>query len=280
MSDAGRQSVCVFGEVLFDHLPDGRRILGGGPDAEGAEVRRAMRDWGMDTSGLQCDEALPTGSVRVSLDSNGEPDYEIYDKCAYDAIEVPQAPHFALLYHGTLAARHGPSATALRTLRAGGHGATFVDVNLRAPYWTRERALDLVRGAHWVKLNVDELRSLTDRSGGAGRIARQLLQQYELRGLLVTSGADGAELLLADGSSMKIAPRKTSRVVDTVGAGDAFAAVMLLGLLRQWPLQQTIERSQEFAGSIVQQRGATVGDREFYARFVNAWQLAEEKGGD
>jgi len=302
MSSAGSSAVCIFGEVLFDHLPDGRRVLGGAPfnvawhltafglaphfisrvgsDAEGAEVRRAMGDWGMDTSGLQRDAALPTGCVRVSLDSGGEPDYDIADNCAYDAIETPKAQPFSLLYHGTLAARHASSASALQHLRRVGHGAIFVDVNLRAPYWTREHVLDLVNGADWVKLNVDELRYLADRAGGGDEGARRLLEKCRLRGLLVTYGGEGAQLLLADGSDIRVSPGRTGRVVDTVGAGDAFAAVLLLGLVRQWPLGLTLERSQEFAGCIVQQRGATVGDRAFYVRFIDAWQLEVGQDGN
>ena len=49
-----------------------------------------------------------------------------------------------------------------------------------------------------------------------------------------------------------------------MGAGDAMAAVMILGLLRGWPLPLTLERAQSFASEIVGQRGATVEDRAFY----------------
>ncbi len=295
MSIAGADKVCVFGEVLFDHLPNGSRVLGGAPfnvawhltafglaphlisrvgmDAEGEEVRRAMRDWGMDTSGLQSDPALPTGCVRVSLDSAGEPDYDIADNCAYDAIEAPQLQPASVLYHGTLATRHASSASALQRLRGIGHGAIFVDVNLRAGHWTRDNTLALVNGAHWVKLNVDELCHLTGRTDGIDKSARQLLQEFQLRGLLVTAGGEGARLLLDDGGEITVSPAQSGRVVDTVGAGDGFAAVMLLGLTRQWPLELTLERSQEFAGQIVQQRGATVSDMAFYDRFIDDWQI-------
>ena len=83
------EGICIFGEVLFDHFPDGRRVLGGAPfnvawhlqafglrplvitrvgaDDDGAQVLQAMEAWGMDTTGVQVDEVNPTGSVRVEL---------------------------------------------------------------------------------------------------------------------------------------------------------------------------------------------------------------------
>jgi fructokinase len=59
--------------------------------------------------------------------------------------------------------------------------------------------------------------------------------------------------------------------VDTVGAGDAFAAVMILGILRQWPYQTSLDRAQALAAAVVGQRGATVHDQTFYEPFAAAW---------
>ena len=61
--------------------------------------------------------------------------------------------------------------------------------------------------------------------------------------------------------------------MDTVGAGDAFASVMLVGLTRGWPLPLTLERAQNFASAIVGVRGATVADPGFYHHHINAWRL-------
>ena len=118
---------CIFGEVLFDHFPDGRRVLGGAPfnvawhlqafgespllvsriggDPEGETVAGAMSDWGLDRSGLQVDSRLPTGRVEVSIE-DGEPHYDIVHPSAWDAIEPWEpAGRCSLLYHGTLALR-------------------------------------------------------------------------------------------------------------------------------------------------------------------------------
>ncbi len=118
---------CIFGEVLFDHFPDGRRVLGGAPfnvawnlaalgedplllsrvgtDAEGDSVRVAMQVWGLDTCGVQKGPGEHTGQVRVRIE-DGEPAYDIVRPVAWDAIEaVGSTPGCGLLYHGSLALR-------------------------------------------------------------------------------------------------------------------------------------------------------------------------------
>jgi fructokinase len=91
---------------------------------------------------------------------------------------------------------------------------------------------------------------------------------------VLTHGARGAELLTAGGEHHSVRPTRNIEVVDTVGAGDAFAAVMILGLCRDWSLAQTLQRAQDFASHIVGRRGATVSDVEFYQPFIQEWRLA------
>jgi fructokinase len=282
--------LCVFGEVLFDHFPDGRRVLGGAPfnvawhlqafgqapcfisrvgdDPQGEAVRRAMQDWGMRTDHLQLDMQRPTGSVEVRF-SDGEPDYEIVEDCAYDAIAVVDKPlECRLLYHGTLALRETRSRRAVQQLRGAAAGVIFVDVNLRPPWWSREEVLEMLAGADWVKLNSDELGQLQSAADTATLIA-----DYGLTGVVLTHGAEGAEIITATGEHIGIEPAAAVEVVDTVGAGDGFSAVMILGLANGWPLQTTVQRAQAFAAGLVGHRGATVSDARFYRDFLDEWQL-------
>ncbi len=290
-----KKTIYIFGEVLFDHFPDGSRVLGGAPfnvawhlqafgqaprlvsrigrDPEGNEVRAAMEDWGLATGDLQTDPQRPTGRVAVSF-AGGEPAYDIVADCAYDNIEPIAASACQLLYHGSLATRTASSAGALRQLRASEPEAIFVDVNLRTPWWQPAAIDQLLRGAHWVKLNSDELALLADSATSADPPA-DFLRRYDLRGLLVTHGARGAELLLATGERLQVAPAADKEVVDTVGAGDAFAAVMLMGLLNDWAMPVVLERAQQFAGALVGQRGATVTDPDFYREFSRQWHLTD-----
>ena len=282
--------LCIFGEVLFDHFADGKRVLGGAPfnvawhlqafgqtphfisrvgnDAEGETVRTAMRDWGMDTTGLQIDSQRPTGRVSVSL-VNGEPIYTIDADSAYDAIApIREDIHCSFLYHGSLALRELTSRESLQRLKACGAQTIFVDVNLRSPWWQRQQIQSQLHSAHWVKLNGDELALLYPGQSPAGFMA-----EYGLTGVLLTHGAGGAEVMTSSGEHFQVSPQGNSEVVDTVGAGDAFAAVVILGLTNDWPLEVSLERAQLFASQMVGRRGATVASADFYQTFINQWQL-------
>ena len=59
-----------------------------------------------------------------------------------------------------------------------------------------------------------------------------------------------------------------NHLVDTVGAGDSFSAVMIAGIIKQWPLQVTLDRALAFAAKICQIRGATTMDKRFYEGLV------------
>jgi fructokinase len=287
--------LCIFGEVLFDHFPDGARVLGGAPfnvawhlqafgqsprlvsrvgsDPEGARIRAAMNDWGMDTGGLQTDPVLPTGRVEVSF-VDGEPGYDIVHPCAYDAIEVPPDPAGCrLLYHGSLGLREPKSRQSLRHLLDCKPATVFVDVNLRPPWWKPEQVLDMLSAAHWVKLNADELSLLSAAAPGNDPGPTGFLHQHRLTGLLLTHGARGAELFTRAGDHFSVRPDRSTAVMDTVGASDAFASVMILGLALEWPLDLTLQRAQTFASRIVGNRGATVSDRAFYQFFSRQWGL-------
>ena len=289
------ERICLFGEVLFDHFPDGKQVLGGAPfnvawhlqalsqsplfisrvgaDPEGEQIRRSMQDWGMELDGLQTDPALPTGRVSVSL-HDGEPAYDIVQPCAYDAIAAPDpTPDCGLLYHGSLALRSARSNAALELLRGGSPRTVFLDVNLRPPWWQPQRIRDLLHAAHWVKLNSDELAQLHPMAEQSESAALDFLGAYDLTGLVLTRGAAGARILTRQGESFSVSPDRGIRVVDTVGAGDAFASIVILGLVNDWPLDVTLQRAQAFASLLVGNRGATVRDPAFYQPFIDQWNL-------
>ncbi len=282
--------LCIFGEVLFDHFPDGSTVLGGAPfnvawhlqafgqvprfisrvgdDAEGKLIREAMTTWGMRTDSLQTDSILSTGRVSVSI-TDDEPSYDIVNPCAYDAIEsVNSDQQCRLFYHGSLALRESTSRETAKQFMVNKPEINFVDVNLRPPWWKKRQVLAMVSGADWVKLNTEELELLHSSTDG-----ESFLADHNLQGLVLTHGADGAEIITAGGEKVKAQPAKNISVVDTVGAGDAFASIIILGLSRGWSFEMTANRAQDFASALVGHRGATVNDVDFYRAFIDDWAL-------
>ncbi len=287
----------IFGEVLFDCFEDGSRVLGGAPfnvawhlrgfgldpllvtrvgeDGLGAEVRAAMARWGLDAAGLQADPERPTGTVQVRLDARGQPAFEIVADVAWDriaaeaAVAAARAAGPALLYHGTLAARSPGSAAALAALRGLGAPA-FVDVNLRPPWWTAEGVRKLLAGARWAKLNDAELATLAGGTDGGTEAAEALRARHGLAAVILTRGERGAAVVHAGGVE-EAAPEPVRDLADTVGAGDAFAAVAILGLLRGWGWAEIVARAVAFAADICRVRGAVTEDRTLYARWLARW---------
>ncbi len=290
----------IFGEVLYDEFMDGSVVLGGAPfnvawhlrgfgidpllisgigrDALGDELLARMEAHQLDTSGLQISHEHPTGRVRVSV-IDEEPLFSILPEQAYDFVGAEQLPDpsgdaFSLLYHGSLAARHEVSATALSSLRNAGL-PTFVDINLRPPWWELEAVQALLLGSRWLKLNQEELAELVevdrDSTDGLLRGAQELANRIGVQTVIVTRGAAGAVAVTADGSAV-CPPVPVADMVDSVGAGDAFSAVTLLGILNGWSLGTTLQRATLFAAEICGIRGAVPDDDGFYQTHLEAWK--------
>ena len=292
----------IFGEVLFDRFPDGKAVLGGAPfnvawhlqgfgmspllvtaigdDADGQQVLDRMQDWGMDVSAVQRNKIYPTGQVKVSFQS-GEPSYDIMEDQAYDHINTDQASEAiknagecGMLYHGSLALRAEESEQTLQSIISKHCSSIFIDINLRPPWWTMRQVKKNLAAASWVKLNEEELSTIMQSEYSKDRnlstLAHEFYTQYKVKLLIVTLGGDGAFLICQDGI-VNADAEKVENIVDTVGAGDSFSAVMITGMLLGWPLELRLQRALEFAASVCQNQGATTADRAMYTDRAQRW---------
>ena len=254
MSD---EILCV-GEILWDALPEGL-FLGGAPfnvarhlhvlgegvvfasrvgnDVLGKEARRRLRAQGLDDGLVQTDDSLPTGFVRVALnDDTGEPDYDIVEPAAWDAITLTDAlrqhaERAAALVFGSLAQRASTSRQTIQRLCETDALRVF-DINLRPPYVDRVVVEHSLRVADVVKLNEDELSRLRDWFGLSEEpeaAMEDLATTFGCRAVCVTWGGAGARLWQEGVCSHQAG--YPVEVVDTVGAGDAFLSALLSGLL-------------------------------------------------
>lgn len=288
----------IFGEVLFDCFEDGRKVLGGAPfnvawnlqalgarplfisrignDHAGELVATQMEAHGLDTSFLQIDTSKPTGHVSVILE-NGDADYDIKLGCAYDYIDqvdIPDSVNAGLLYHGTLALRNNKSRQTLNQIYQLLDLPVFLDVNLRFPWFEVKDINYLISRAKWCKLNIDESRELgIDILHDHKNIEFWTKHGKNLSTFYLTEGKSGATAFLKNSQTLNVHPGSLSQVVDTVGAGDAFCSILILGILKEWDMQLIMSRAQEFASAVVGLRGATTQNDSFYQTFIDRWKI-------
>jgi fructokinase len=288
--------VLVFGEVLIDKFPD-RTCLGGAPfnyayhlhhmgipvrfisrvggDDPGKEIRERLQEIGFSIEGLQMDIIHPTGQMEVNLDDKGVPEFRILADRAFDYIEYDPTlealagEEIPIIYFGTLAQRHSISAATLGKIleTLGSRSTVMMDINLRYPFYTPEVIRNSLQQCDILKINSEELVSVKNALNitSTNGLARHLLDTFKVGFVSVTKGDQGSELYEAGNRVLyHCSARPPEEVVDTVGSGDAFSAMLTAGYLARLPKQTLIEKATEFASKICEFPGALPPDLEFY----------------
>lgn len=305
MKTKANKVIGIFGEVLADIFPD-KTVLGGAPfnvarhlqafglrsvlitrigqDALSSELLQEMHRLNMDVSGVQIDAVYPTGQVKVHLAEDGGHQFEILQDQAYDNIQantvrvVTMSLKPDLVYFGTLAQRSMTSRLALDAFLADVKCPRFLDVNLRAPFYNEQTIHRSLMRSDIVKLNEEELLIVAQYfkidAPSAHEKARQLLAEFNIQQMIVTAGAKGAWMVSAN-EIIKSDVVTTAKplLVDTVGAGDAFSAVCILGHGLNWDHVTTLNRANQFATAICSIRGSAPADISFYTPFILEWDL-------
>ena len=126
---------------------------------------------------------------------------------------------------------------------------------LRVPAERTERLLSLHPLLH---LNEAEARMIS----GCGDLeaAASTLADRTGNSVVVTLGPDGALALDAEGQLFHIPAFPVSHVADTIGAGDAHAGALLLGLSQGLSLKDACALANRVAAQAVMQTGATLSD--------------------
>lgn len=122
-------------------------------------------------------------------------------------------------------------------------------------------------------MNANELKALDEASTELKTAMENFLSRHYLEGIILTCGENGAYALIDTGEFSSVSPDAHLNLVDTVGAGDAFTAIFLLGLNLGWSLGEIMERAQLFVTAIIKQQGATVNDLNFYHPFIKSWEV-------
>jgi fructokinase len=278
--------ILAVGEVLWDLLPSGKQ-LGGAPanftyhcrslgadarlvtrvgnDDLGREVLERFRLLGLPTGPVQVDPASPTGTVTVELAADGQPRYTIRDDVAWDRIAADEptlasAAGADAVCFGSLAQRSEPARSAIRSMVSAARpdAIRLFDVNLRPPFVDRSVIEASLTLANALKLNDQELPELAAMFGlpsGERESMAGLAGRFGLSLVALTRGAGGG-LLLADGD-WSDHPGRPVEVADTIGAGDSFAAALVVGRLAGRPLDEINRHANEVAAFVCSRPGGT-----------------------
>lgn len=169
------------------------------------------------------------------------------------------------LYFGTLAQRNDISKGTLNSL-FGKKLKYFCDLNLRQNFYTADIIRTSLNSAHILKLNNDELKIINElllkQDYGEASLAKLLSEKFNIELVCITLGEKGAILYkngIVDHYKVDI-----TKIVDTVGAGDAYASVLCFGYLNEWNISKINRIASEFAASVVQIKGALPKNEDIY----------------
>lgn len=278
------KTVIAFGELLWDVFPDAE-VLGGAPsnfayrinalghqgwlvtrlgkDDRGKRAAELVRKNGMPLNYVQWDKAKPTGTVHVSVDSTGVPDFKIVRNVAYDYIDsTPELLSLAAsaqcICFGTLIQRSNISRAALYSMLDAATGALkILDLNLRKDCFNRHIISESIRRAHILKLNEDEahfVAELLSLPKDLNDFARFVVEVMKCHACIITLGANG--IIAANNKGELIQrPGYKVQVVDTVGCGDAVTAGFVHCLLEQRPLAYCCDFANALGALVAHTRG-------------------------
>lgn len=275
-----------MGEALWDCLPEGKKI-GGAPANFAYHVSqfgfnsRVVSAVGDDPLGDEILEVFaekhlhaqlarveyPTGTVQVTLDQVGVPQYEIKENVAWDNIPFTDslrdlALRTRAVCFGSLAQRNVVSRTTInRFLDAmpdTGNELKIFDINLRQNFYTREVLCDSMSRCNILKINDEELVTISRIFGYPGIDLQDkcwiLLAKYNLKMLILTCGTNGSYVFTPGVVSFQETPKV--KVADTVGAGDSFTATFTAAILRGLPVPEAHKLAVEVSAYVCTQSGA------------------------
>ncbi len=288
-------NITSIGEILFDIYPNHKR-LGGAPlnfiyhvkkltdngniisrvgkDVLGNKAVNDLKHSGLSFDYIQHDNLHPTGMAIVHLDDSGIPNFKIDTDSAYDFIEMNDENENLIiadtdcLYFGTLAQRSELSRKTIQSFFNRGL-KYFADLNLRQNYYDEEVLSASLKAADFIKVNYEEMHILNDiilqGEYHTEKVAYELMEKFEINMVAVTRGKDGSSIFengkRYDHSNIDV------KVVDTTGAGDAFAAVLCVGYLHGLEIPYINKLANDFASEICQFEGALPKYDRIYESF-------------
>lgn len=277
-------TVVGLGEILWDVFPD-RKVLGGAPANFAYHVSQfgyngyAVSAVGNDLLGKEILDSLAqkdlnyliestdyqTGTVKVSLDSKGIPQYEICENVAWDNIPFTSrtenlAKNTTTVSFGSLAQRNGVSKETIQSfLKAMSENSLKIfDINLRQHFYSKELIDDSLQLSNALKINDEEVVVVSKLFGMEDKneqdICNILLEKYKLDLVILTKGTDGSFVFTPKETSFQPTPKV--HVADTVGAGDSFTAAFVASYMHGERIADAHQLAMEVSAYVCTQHGA------------------------
>lgn len=280
------QIIVGMGEALWDVLPEGKKIGGApanfayhvsqfgfdsrvvsavGKDVDGDEILDIFAQKKLRTQIERV--AYPTGTVQVTLDAVGVPQYEIKEGVAWDNIPfTDELKRLALntraVCFGSLAQRNEVSRNTINrfldTMPDTDDQLKIFDINLRQNFYTKEVLCESMHRCNILKINDEELVTISRIFDYPGidlqEKCRALITEYDLKMLILTCGTNGSYVFTPGEVSFQETPRVP--VADTVGAGDSFTAAFTAAILSRMPVGEAHKLAVEVSAYVCTQSGA------------------------
>ncbi len=280
-----KQLIIGIGELLWDCFGSERRPGGApsnvayhanqlglesfaissvGKDTIGDDLLDAIRSNGLDTTFIQRDPHHPTGIVTVDTSDADHPTYTIHENAAWDYIQFEDHWHTWLkkadaLCFGTLAQRHVISRAAIhQAIQAASQAMIVYDVNLRPPWLHVDWITQSLSFADIVKLNAEEVVTMCELLNwpltSLSSFATHLIREFNANYVFITKAEQGC--FAANKHTSVDIPGKAINVADAVGAGDAFTAALIYGLLKSKPLEKIAAFANDVGSLVASKTGA------------------------
>ena len=244
-----------------------------GTDSMGRYLIATMKGEGIDCSHVICDATQKTGfQFKGRVTDGSDPPVEYHRKGSaasqmtvddVDAAWLTSARHlhatgvFPAISPTTLPA----AIKTMDVMRAAGRTISF-DPNLRPTLWASTDAMrtainDLAARADWVLPGMEEGVLLTGESTPEG--VAQFYRKLGAKLVVVKLGAEGAYYDSDTAGTGRVEGFPVKEVLDTVGAGDGFAAGVVSALLEGRSVPDAVRRGSWIGARAVQVLGDTEG---------------------
>lgn len=210
-----------------------------GDDFFGKQLKEAIEEVGIDSTGLCMDKEIHTTLAMVHTYPDGDRDFSFYRNPGADMMlkesEVKEEliKESKLFHFGTLSMTHEDvrkaTKKAIQIAEEAGDIISF-DPNLRKPLWNsldeaKEQILYGLSHCHILKISDNEIQWLTGQEDYTDGV-KWILERYQIPLILVSMGKEGSRAYYG-GKMVEVKPFIQKNTIETTGAGDTFCGCVL-----------------------------------------------------